>query len=412
MAAISPARLRSRVETLARFGALSGGGVTRPCWSPQHEEARAWLLGEIRAAGLEAWVDPAGNVFGAVGTRAFGADAPAVLTGSHIDTVPEGGILDGALGVLAGLEALQTIREARAPHRRPLAVAAWSDEEGRYGSLFGSGTFCGRLDLTRVEAMTAVDGERLVDAMARAGFDPRRITEATAPAGAVAAYVELHIEQGPRLEEAGIPIGVVDSIVGVRRTRVAFVGQADHAGTTPMERRRDGFLAAAEYALKARELVVKHGGGKSVTNIGVVRVHPGVTNIVPARGELVHELRGPDPETLAGLDRRSVSLARRVARRRGIDVEIQPMSATEPAICSARVQAAIEQACATLGIPSTRLYSAAGHDAQNLTAITDAGMIFIPSKGGRSHRVDEMSDWDAIERGANVLLHTLLGLAA
>src|SRR5439155_513651 len=203
------------------------------CWSPQHEEARAWLLGEIRAAGLEAWVDPAGNVFGAVGTRAFGADAPAVLTGSHIDTVPEGGILDGALGVLAGLEALQTIRE----------------------------------------------------------------------------------------------------------------GQADHAGTTPMERRRDGFLAAAEYALKARELVLKHGGGKSVTNVGVVRVHPGVTNIVPARGELVHELRGPDPETLAGLDRRSVSLARRVARRRGIDVEIQPMSATEPAICSARVQAAIEQAC-------------------------------------------------------------------
>ncbi len=409
MAAISLARLRSRVETLARFGALSGGGVTRTCWSPQHEEARAWLLGEIRAAGLEAWVDPAGNVFGAVGTRAFGADAPAVLTGSHIDTVPEGGILDGALGVLAGLEALQTIREAQAPHRRPLAVAAWSDEEGRYGSLFGSRAFCGRLDLTRVEAMTAVDGERLVDAMARAGFDPRRITEATAPAGAVAAYVELHIEQGPRLEEAGIPIGVVDSIVGVRRTRVAFVGQADHAGTTPMERRRDGFLAAAEYALKARELVVKHGGGKSVTNVGVVRVHPGVTNIVPARGELVHELRGPDPETLAGLDRRSVSLARRVARRRGIDVEIQPMSATEPAICSARVQAAIEQACATLGIPSTRLYSAAG---QNLAAITDAGMIFIPSKGGRSHRVDEMSDWDAIERGANVLLHTLLGLAA
>src|SRR5439155_580448 len=204
-------------------------------------------------------------------------------------TVTEGGILDGALGVLAGLEALQTIREAQAPHRRPLAVAAWSDEEGRYGSLFGSRAFCGRLDLTRVEAMTAVDGERLVDAMARAGFDPRRITEATAPAGAVAAYVELHIEQGPRLEEAGIPIG-------------------------------------------------------------------------------------------------------------GVDVELQPMSATKPAICSARVQAAIEQACATLGIPSTRLYSAAGHDAQNLAAITDAGMIFIPSKGGRSHRVDEMSDWDALER--------------
>jgi len=204
----------------------------------------------------------------------------------------------------------------------------------------------------------------------------------------------------------------VDSIVGVRRTRVAFVGQADHAGTTPMERRRDGFLGAAEYALKARDLVVKHGGGKSVTNIGVVRVHPGVTNIVPARGELVHEMRGPDAETLARLDRRAVALARSVARRRGLEVEIQPMSATTPAGCSARVQEAIERACSALGLRSTRLHSAAGHDAQNLAAITDAGMIFIPSKGGRSHRVDEMSDWDAIERGANVLLHTLLSLAA
>src|SRR2546426_9070813 len=126
---ISASRLQSRIEALARFGALPGAGVTRPCWSPQHEEARAWLAGELSAAGLETWVDRAGNVFGALGLRAFGADAPAVLTGSHIDTVPEGGILDGALGVLAGLEALETIRETNAPHRRPLAVAAWSDEE-------------------------------------------------------------------------------------------------------------------------------------------------------------------------------------------------------------------------------------------------------------------------------------------
>src|SRR5205823_413978 len=312
---VNAARLHAGIAALARFGALPGGGVTRSCWSPPNEEARAWLLSEIRGAGLQAWVDPAGNVFGGLGASSFSAGTPAVVTGSHIDTVPEGGILDGALGVLAGLECLQAIREAGAAAQRPLVVAAWSDEEGRYGSLFGSRAFCGRLDLTRVEAMAAVDGERLVDAMARAGFDARRVAEAQAPAGAVAAYVELHIEQGPRLEEAGIPIGVVDSIVGVRRTRVAFVGQADHAGTTPMERRRDGFLGAAEYALKARDLVVKHGGGKSVSNIGVVRVHPGVTNIVPARGELVHEMRGPDAETLARLDRRAVALARSVARR-------------------------------------------------------------------------------------------------
>src|SRR5207237_2129945 len=240
---------------LAGFGALPGGGVTRMCWSPPHEEARAWLLGELKAAGLTTWVDPAGNVFGALGADRIGAAAPVVLTGSHIDTVPEGGILDGALGVLSGLECLHAVRDAGVKLRRPLVVAAWSDEEGRYGGLFGSRAFCGRLDPAAIPTMAAADGDRLVDAMGRAGFDARRAPEAAAPRGSVAAYVELHIEQGPRLEEASIPIGVVEAIVGVRRARVVFHGQAHHAGPTPLERRRDAFLAAAEYALRARELV-------------------------------------------------------------------------------------------------------------------------------------------------------------
>ena len=405
-------RLKDRLLALARFGALPGGGVTRMCWSPPHEQARAWLLGELKTAGLATWVDPAGNVFGGLGLERVSADAPVILTGSHIDTVPEGGILDGALGVIAGLECLHAIRESTARPARPLAVAAWSDEEGRYGSLFGSRAFCGRLDAAAIATMAAVDGDRLVDAMGRAGFDARRAPESAAPRGSVAAYVELHIEQGARPEEAGLPIGVVDSIVGVRRTRVVFHGQADHAGTTPMERRRDAFLAAADYALKARDLVVARGSGRAVTNFGVVHVHPGASNIVPGRAELVHELRDPDREVLERLARDCEALAGEVAAARGITLELRPMSATLPAPCAPRVQAAIEAACASLGLASQRLYSAAGHDAQNLAGVTDSGMIFIPSRGGRSHRVDEMSDWDAVERGANVLLHTLLRLAA
>ncbi|HXH83504.1 MAG TPA: M20/M25/M40 family metallo-hydrolase, partial [Candidatus Tectomicrobia bacterium] len=161
---VVPVRLHGRLAALARFGALPGGGVTRPCWSPQHEAARAWLLDEIRGAGLTAWVDAAGNVFGGLGADGFRADRPVVLTGSHIDTVPEGGPLDGALGVVAGLECLQALREAGAAPRRPLVVAAWSDEEGRYGSLFGSRAFCGNLDAARIPEMAAADGERLVDA--------------------------------------------------------------------------------------------------------------------------------------------------------------------------------------------------------------------------------------------------------
>lgn len=404
-------RLRDRLLALARFGALPGGGVTRMCWSAPHEEARAWLLGELKAAGLTTWVDPAGNVFGAIGADRIGTEAPIVLTGSHIDTVPEGGILDGALGVIAGVECLHVIREAGSRLARPLAVAAWSDEEGRYGSLFGSRAFCGRLDPAGIPNMASVDGDRLVDAMRRAGFDAHRAPEAAAPRGSVAAYVELHIEQGPRLEEAGIPIGVVEAIVGVRRTRLVFHGQADHAGTTPMERRRDAFLAGAEYALKARDLVVTRGGARAVTNVGVVQVHPGASNIVPGRAELVHEMRDPDAAVLERLARECDALAHEVATARGITVELRPMSATTPAPCAPRVQATIEAACASLGLTPRRLYSAAGHDAQNLAGVTESGMIFIPSHGGKSHRVDEMSDWDAIERGANVLLHTLLRLA-
>ena len=412
MLSVSSARLQSRIAALARFGALPGGGVTRTCWSPAHEEARAWLVGEMKTAGLTPWIDAAGNVFGGLGLTAVDSRTPAVLTGSHIDTVPEGGILDGALGVLAGLECLQTIHEAGAIPRKPLAVVAWSDEEGRYGGLFGSRAFCGGLDAAAIPTMAAVDGERLVDAMQRAGFDARRAPEARAAAGAVDAYVELHIEQGARLEEAGIPIGVVELIVGVRRSRVVFHGQADHAGTTPMERRRDAFLAAADYALKARELVVTRGGPRAVTNFGVVHVHPGASNIVPGRAELVHEMRAPDPAVLERLARDCAELAQAVAQARSITVEMRPMSATTPAPCAPRIQSAIEAACGTLGLEWRRLYSAAGHDAQNLAAVTDAGMLFIPSRGGRSHRVDEMSDADAIERGANVLLQTLLRLAA
>jgi N-carbamoyl-L-amino-acid hydrolase len=411
MTTVNASRLQNRLAALARFGALPGGGVTRHCWSKPHEEARAWLLAEMKTAGLTTWVDPAGNVFGGLGAGSFSAGTPAVVTGSHIDTVPEGGTLDGALGVMAGLECLHAIREAGAAPRRPLVVAAWSDEEGRYGSLFGSRAFCGRLDAAAIPTMASVDGDKLVDAMARAGFDASRAPEATAPAGAVHAYIELHIEQGPRLEEAGVPIAVVDSIVGVRRTRVIFHGQADHAGTTPMERRRDSFLAAADYALRARELVVERGGGRSVTNIGVVYVHPGASNIVPGRTEMVHEMRSPDGTVLERLAQECEALAKEIATKRQIRVELRPMSATTAVACSPKVQSAVETACGEMGLGWQRLYSAAGHDAQNLALITDSGMIFIPSSGGKSHRVDETSDPAAIERGANVLLRTMLALA-
>ena len=345
MLAISPPRLRADIEALARFGRTASGGVTRPAWSPPHEEARAWLVERMQEARLTTWVDPAGNTFGSLTGVAGGAPTPGaegplrlgVLTGSHIDSVPDGGILDGALGVLAGLECLRTLREARPQLARPLTLAAWSDEEGRYGSLFGSKAFTGKLDPARLPSLAAPDGERLVDAMARAGFNALEAPKAARDPRTLAAYVELHIEQGPRLEALGIPIGIVTGIVGIRRNRIVFVGEPDHAGTTPMERRKDSFLAAADYALKAREIVVKRGSGRSVTNFGVVEVKPGVPNIVPARTSLLQELRELDAAVLERLEKRCTSLARRIAGRRGLTVELLPISRNEPAQCAPRV---------------------------------------------------------------------------
>ena len=404
---ISLPRLRSHIEALSRFGRNpEGQGITRSCWSPAHEEARAWLLDKMKEAGLATKVDPAGNTFGRLG-----GEGPVVMTGSHIDTVPQGGPLDGALGVLAGLECLHTVNEAGIRTRFPLTVAAWSDEEGRYGSLFGSRAFTGTLDPKLIPDFRAADGERLVDAMARAGFNALEAPKARCDPRTLSAYVELHIEQGPHLETARIPIGVVEGIVGIHRDRLTFIGEPDHAGTTPMARRKDAFLGAADYALRAREHIVKKGSGRSVTNFGRIELQPGVSNIVPARAVLLQEMRELDPKILARLERECRRLCLAIARRRGLRVEIEPLSRTEPARCAPGVLAAVERACATLRLKSRRMPSGAGHDAQNLASVTAAGMLFIPSKGGRSHRPDEMSDWKAIERGANVLLHTLLDLA-
>jgi N-carbamoyl-L-amino-acid hydrolase len=403
---IDAGRLRADIEALAAIGRDPTGGITRPAWSPAHEEARAWLLGRLRAAGLAARVDSAGNVFGRLGEG-----TPVVMTGSHIDTVPRGGPLDGALGVLAGLECLRAVAASGRRPARPLEVAAFTDEEGRFYGFFGSRAMTGALDRQLAERLADPAGLPLPEAMRRAGFDLAAAPTARRDAGDIAAYVELHIEQGPWLEADDLPIGVVESIVGIRRFRLVFVGQPDHAGTTPMDRRKDAFLTAAEYAAKSRDLVVRGGQGRAVTTIGVVDVRPGVPNIVPERTALLQELRDSDPAVLERLASRTLRAAERVARQRGLGLEVEHLMRADPVRMSPRIQATIEAAAAALGLGTRRMPSGAGHDAQILAAVTDAGMIFVPSQGGRSHRPDEWTDWPALERGANVLLGTLLRLA-
>ena len=272
----------------------------------------------------------------------------------------------------------------------------------------------GSLDPRRSAARLAdPTGLALPEAMRRAGFDLARAPEARRDPGEIAAYVELHIEQGPWLEAEDVPIGVVEGIVGIRRFRLTFVGQPDHAGTTPMDRRRDAFLTAAEYATKSRELVVRGGQGRAVTTIGVVDVRPGVPNIVPERAALLQELRDPDPAVLERLATpHPPGGPAGGAGGAGLVLEVEHLMRAEPVRMSAADPGGDRgRRPRSLGLPTRRMPSGAGHDAQVLAAVTDAGMLFVPSQGGRSHRPDEWTDWPAIERGANVLLGTLLRLA-
>jgi N-carbamoyl-L-amino-acid hydrolase len=285
------------------------------------------------------------------------------------------------------------------------------DEEGYYGSLFGSRAFTGRLNAPGIPTMTGPNGDRLVDVMARVGLEASRAIDAKAPAGSVHAYLELHIEQGPYLERAGIPIGVVKAIVGVRRYRVVFIGRADHAGTMPMQERQDAFMAAAEYALSARGLLTKKGNLESVMNIGNVRVQPGAANVVPNRVELIHEFRDPNSAVLEILTREFEQTVADVARKHRVEGSITQMSISHPVPCSRRILSLTEEVSAAVGLKSQQMFSAAGHDVLNLATVAEVGMIFIPSRDGRSHCPEEKTDWEHIEQGANVLLHTLIRLA-
>jgi N-carbamoyl-L-amino-acid hydrolase len=400
--AVDVARLRRDVQALAAIGRTAGGGISRPAFSSAWVEATGWLSGRMQAAGLAVRRDPAGNLIGRIGPP-----GACVLTGSHLDTVPEGGPLDGALGVLAGLECARALVPLARRLSRALEVVAFADEEGRYLDCLGSRAMTGQLGAASLRRARDPAGRPLAEAMRAAGLDLGRVLEARRPARELSAYVELHIEQGPVLERRGIPIGVVDTIVGLAQTDFRFVGRADHAGTTPMASRRDAFLGAAEFAVRARERLALVGTRRSRLTYGVVETRPQVPNIVPSDARLRQEVREVDGRTLDRLLAETRRLAAAVARRHRLRLVRQEVFRHPPVALSPSLQRLIRRVCRERDLRSLGMPSGAGHDAQILAAVTEAGMIFVPSQGGRSHRPDESTSWPAIGRGADVLLHTL-----
>jgi N-carbamoyl-L-amino-acid hydrolase len=400
-------RLKSDLEELGRIGRDERGGVSRPSYGPADFEARAWLKTKIEEAGLCYRQDGAGNQFG----RAE-CGGPTVMAGSHIDTVPSGGMFDGAAGVVAALEAARRIVEEKVPLKRALEVASFTDEEGNLvGDFLGSRAFLGLLDEKEVRSGRTSFGLPFAEVLKKTPFTPESILAAHRSRPDLDAYLELHIEQGPVLEEEGVPIGIVERITGKHYRQCAFIGESGHAGTTPLELRRDAFLGLADFALKATQHVAtKHYG--SMLTIGKAALHPGSFSVIPGRADFTLEFRSGDAETLAAIEREVFGLAEDIASTRGLTFASRIVDKTTPVAVAPRLLEILEGECRSLGYPAMRITSGAGHDAQILAGACDSGMIFVPSPDGVSHSPAERVDWDALEKGANLLLRTLLRLAA
>jgi hydantoinase/carbamoylase family amidase len=401
-------RMREDFEALCRIGATADGGVSRPTFSDAHFAARAWFLAAAKAAGLETHTDAAGNHSAVLRTRRS-RDARVMLLGSHLDSVPNGGRYDGALGVLAALHTLLAVEQGGTELPFALEAIDFTDEEGTLVGLLGSKAIAGTLT---AEALKSPRGgrEALVAGLARAGLREETLADARRDPQSLAGYLELHIEQGARLEREAVQIGVVTAIVGSRSFRIVLRGVGGHAGTTPMEGRRDAAVAAAGIILAVREIVVRDFPG-SVATIGDVRVEPGAFNVVPGVARLALEFRSQDDGELDAIESALLARARAEAEEAGIGIEINPVGRWQPVGLDPKVTDSIERAATALGLRTKRLASGAGHDAQALAEVTPSGMIFVPSVGGVSHDPRELTAWEDVVNGANVLLGTVHELA-
>lgn len=407
MLTVNSSRLLDDLRELSRIGATPDGGVHRPALSAADLEARDWFRARAAAAGLICRQDGAGNLSAVL--PAADPAARTLLCGSHLDSVPYGGRFDGALGALAALEVLRTIQEAGVRLPFHLEAISFTDEEGTHISLLGSRAVAGLLTEADLEHPHS-NPEAFAAALERAGLRRDELLAARRDPASLVGYLELHIEQGSRLQDAGLEIGAVTAIVGIRSFWLTFSGQAAHAGTTPLFARRDALRGAASFVTRAAE-VVSVDFPPGVATCGQVEVAPGAFNIVPGRARLALEFRHPAAETLDEMEAALFALARECAAVHGLEVAFAPVGGVEPAAFDPDVVAAIEAAAGALGLRCTRLVSFAGHDAQAMRAITPAAMLFVPSVDGLSHHPGEYTRDADVINGANTLLNALLILA-
>ncbi len=395
----------ARLDELARVGAIEGGGVCRLALTDADKAGRDLVVSWMTELGLAITTDRIGNV---IGVRPGAQPGPPVMIGSHIDTVATGGRYDGNLGVLAGLEVVRVLDEHDVATTHAIAVGFFTNEEGaRFApDMMGSAVHQGALALDDCLAAVDRDGLRVGDELERIGY------AGDTECGDVRAraFVELHIEQGPVLERDGIAIGAVDSVQGISWTELSVEGVSNHAGTTPMSMRHDAGWVAAEMTTFVRDLANELGGSQ-VATVGVIDLGPNLINVVANRARMTIDLRNTDDDILREAERRTFAYADEIAEAEGVSLSRRTLARFAPVTFCAEVVDMVEAVATEQGHSVTRMPSGAGHDAQMFAPNCPAGMIFVPSRGGISHNVNEHTDPDQIEAGANVLLEVVLRLA-
>lgn len=403
-------RLASSIERLSRFGLNQHNGLDRTTFTKSELEARDWLKGELTKINLMLRVDEAANIWATrQGTE---PDFPVIVFGSHIDSVPNGGKYDGALGVLMALEVMRVLEENQIPTRHPFELVSFSAEEPNpFGlSTFGSRAITGKLKAQNLVGVKDLQGNLLTDALKRAGGDPENFAEAVRQADEISAYVEVHIEQGKRLLNRSIPVGVVTAITGIYREEITVTGEANHAGTTLMEDRKDALTASSEMILALEEVCRYYPEHEVVGTIGKLDIQPNSPNIIPAQVDFTLEIRGKTNNQINEVLSMWRERVKRIKARREVTVNRKILLNQAPAPMDEEIIEVMLEQTKQLNYESMLLGSMAGHDATHMASITKSGMLFVPSLAGKSHCPEEASRIEDIEIVANVLLNTLLAL--
>lgn len=398
-------RIKTILEELSKFTATPGAGTTRLSYSPEDQLARTYLKKQMKQVGLKVREDAVGNIYG----RLEGKDAslPAVMVGSHFDSVPNGGSFDGPAGVVTGLEVAALFQENQLQPVYPLEVIAMVEEEGsRFGSgLLGSRMLAGQVSAENLASMKDKDGISVNEAMLALGFNGNQLTEARRTTKDVKAFIELHIEQGPVLEEAGEDVGIVETIVGMTEIKVTITGRAGHAGTTPMNARRDALAATVQIVADLPQLAM-NAAEATVLTIGKLTVYPNGANVIPNAVVFTVDVRSKSEACVQSVIQQVKTIIQ-TKTPKGITAEIEEMLYEKPVQLSEKIHQQLRANSEALGLKSRSMVSGAGHDAMIFAGFTEVGLVFVPSKDGLSHTPEEWTDYEQVQKGIEVVYETV-----